>query len=298
MFWHVADLVRPLAHLQERVVAGRARVGRIEQQAMGEAATPAGRELPVLALDVVHDGRAGPGEQRRDDQADALAGARRCEGHHMLGTVVAEIPVAEPPEEDARGMEQPGPLDLLPARPARRAVGGDEPVLPGAPQRADDGDDDARKSARRCDHAGLVEDRRRIGVVGVPPLEEAPGVIDRPGEDREPGQAEPRLVGELGRGPLGRHPQAADHHREDDQDLAEEELGGGHPPSHAWRELRVPSLRQESLQRPKMKIAFICAVLRSLARASRRSQFVARHRMHGDSSRDRKTGVRFQVVRY
>ena len=212
----VADLVRPLAHLEERVVAGRARVGRVEQEAVGEAATPAGRELPVLALDVVHNGRAGPGEQRRDHQADALAGARGCEGHHMLGAVVAEIPVAKPPEEDACRVEQPSPLDLLPVGPARRAVGGDQPILPRPPQRADDGDDNACKSARRRDHGGLVEDRRCVSVVGVPPFEEAPGVIDRPGQDREPGQAETRLVGELGSGPFGRHPQAADHHREDD----------------------------------------------------------------------------------
>ena len=220
IFWNVADFVRSLAHLEERVIAGRTRVSRVEQEAVGEAATPAGRELPVLALDVVHHGRAGPGQQGRNDKADALARARRCKGHHMLGTLVAEIPVAEPPEEDARGLEQPGPLDLLPARPARRAVGGDEPVLPCPPQRPDDGNGDAREPARSCDHTGLVEDRRRISVVGVPPLEEAPGVIDRPGEDHEPGQAESRLVGELGRGPLGRHPQAANHHREDDQDLA------------------------------------------------------------------------------
>ena len=246
MFWNVADLVRPLAYFQERVVSGRARVGGIEQQAVGKAATPARRELPVLALDVMHHGRASPGKQGRNDQADTLARARRRERHHMLGTVVAEIPVAEPPEEDARGMEQPGSLDLLPAGPARRTVGGDQPILPRPPKRPDDRNDNTCEPARSRDHAGLVEDRRRIGVVGVPPLEEAPGVIDRPGEDPEPGQAEPRLVGELGRGPFGRYPQAANHDREDDQDLAEKELGRGHPPSHVWRELRVPSLRQES----------------------------------------------------
>ena len=39
-------------------------------------AREAGGELPVLALDVMDDGRARPGEQRRHDQADALAADR------------------------------------------------------------------------------------------------------------------------------------------------------------------------------------------------------------------------------
>src|SRR3546814_8133724 len=69
----VADLVGSLSYLEQRVVAGRARVGRVEQQAVREALSPAGRELPVLALDVVDDGGTGPGQQRRDHEANALA---------------------------------------------------------------------------------------------------------------------------------------------------------------------------------------------------------------------------------
>ena len=97
----VADLVRALPHLEQRVVAGRARIGRIEQQAVRELRPPAGCQLPVLALDVVNDGRAGPGQQGRDDEADALARARRRKGHDVLGTVVAQIVAVEPTEEDA-----------------------------------------------------------------------------------------------------------------------------------------------------------------------------------------------------
>ena len=135
----VADLVRSLAHLEQRVVAGRARIGRIEQQAVREFRPPAGGQLPVLALDVVNDGRPGPRQQRRDDKPDALARAGRREGHDMLGSVMAQILAAEPAEEDAGRPEEPGALDLALVRPARGAIGGDEPVLACPPQRADDG---------------------------------------------------------------------------------------------------------------------------------------------------------------
>ena len=70
---HVADFGRSFAHFKQRVVAGGVWIGRIEQQAMGELRPPSRRELPVLALDVVYDRRRGPGQQRRQDKADALA---------------------------------------------------------------------------------------------------------------------------------------------------------------------------------------------------------------------------------
>ena len=62
---------------------------------------PAGGQLPVLALDVVDDRRARPGQQGRHDQADALAGAGRREAQHMLGPVMAKIVGAELAEDDA-----------------------------------------------------------------------------------------------------------------------------------------------------------------------------------------------------
>ena len=83
-------------------------IGGIEQQAGGEAAAPAGGELPVLALDVVDDGGAGPGQQRRHHQADALAGARRRHGEDVLGAVVAQIGVIEQSEHDAARRQQAG----------------------------------------------------------------------------------------------------------------------------------------------------------------------------------------------
>ena len=53
---HIAHLMRAAPDFQQRVVRGRFRIGRVEQQAVREARAPAGRDVPVLALDVVNDG--------------------------------------------------------------------------------------------------------------------------------------------------------------------------------------------------------------------------------------------------
>ena len=98
---HVAHLLRALAHLEQRVEAGGQRVGGIEQQAVGELGAPAGREHPVLALDVVDDRRAGPGQQGGHHQADALARPRRCHRQDMLGAIVAQVAVPVETEDDA-----------------------------------------------------------------------------------------------------------------------------------------------------------------------------------------------------
>ena len=81
----VAYLGVAAAHFEQRIVPGRSRIGRIEQQHAAEAGTPARRQLPVLTLDVVDDGRTRPGQKRRDDQSDALsrrvgAKQRTCSG--------------------------------------------------------------------------------------------------------------------------------------------------------------------------------------------------------------------------
>jgi hypothetical protein len=86
---------------RERIETGGAGIGGIEQQAGGEAAAPASGELPVLALDVVDHGGAGPGQHRRHHQADALAGAGRRHGEDVLGAVMAQIGVIEQSEHDA-----------------------------------------------------------------------------------------------------------------------------------------------------------------------------------------------------
>ena len=224
----VADLVRAAADLEQRIVARRTRIGRIEQQAVREARAPAGGQRPVLALDVVDDRRAGPTQKGRHDQPDALARAGRGEGHDMLGTVMAQIAAIELTQENTGIAEQARALDFARRRPARGAVGGDVARLARAPERAEHGRSAADEAARGSERPGLVEDVGRIGLVMIPPGEERPGPVDRQLAEPEPGQPELRLVGEHRGGPLRRRPQPKNHDREHDQDLSDQELGGGH----------------------------------------------------------------------
>src|SRR3546814_1540619 len=62
---HVAHFMRAASNLQQWVVGGRLRIGRVEQQAMREARAPPCGDLPVLALDVVDDGGRGPRSEER-----------------------------------------------------------------------------------------------------------------------------------------------------------------------------------------------------------------------------------------
>src|SRR5450631_3464170 len=98
---HIAHFLHAATHFHQRVVGGRARIGRVEEKAVREASAPTGGELPVLALDVMYDGRAAPGEKRRDDEAYAFAGARRRKGEHVFWAVVPQIPVTHPSEKHA-----------------------------------------------------------------------------------------------------------------------------------------------------------------------------------------------------
>src|ERR1700730_17807015 len=210
---------------------------------MRDLPPPARGQPPVLALDVVDDCGTGPGEQSRDDQADALAAPRWGEGQDVLRPVMAQIPAAETAEEDTRRPEQPRRLDLSLRRPARGTVGGDHPALPRPPQRANNADGAARESAGCRDRARPIEHFRRVGVVGVPPLEEPPGVIDGNAEQREPWRAQPRLKPKLGGAPLRREPHTRDDDRKDNEDLADEDLGRG----------RFRCLRRSARPRPDLE---------------------------------------------
>ena len=54
----VADLVGAAPDLEQRIVSGRAGVGRIEKKGMGKALAPARRQLPIFAVDIVDDGQS------------------------------------------------------------------------------------------------------------------------------------------------------------------------------------------------------------------------------------------------
>src|SRR6476620_7705808 len=208
------------ADFQQRIVRRRLGVGRIKQQHAAVLRAVTGGELPVLALDVVDDRRAWPGQERRHDQADAFAGTGRREAQHMLRAVVTEIVLAEPAEHDAICANKPGCLHLTRLGPARRTVGLDVLRLPGPPDRHADRRRDRDEAAGRSYVGALDEDLWRISVVDVPPPEEDRRIVEwHPGEF-EPGPAELRLEAEPPRRPLRGAPGREQHEQEDDADLA------------------------------------------------------------------------------
>src|SRR3546814_14576016 len=109
----------------------------VEQQAVREALSPAGRELPFLALDVVDGVGTGPGQQRRDHEANSLARARRREGHDVLRAIIVQVVYPQPAGAAAARLEPPGPLGLLSSRPASCAADGEQEISPCPPPSAD-----------------------------------------------------------------------------------------------------------------------------------------------------------------
>ena len=117
----IAYFAMALTYFHQRIEMRRGHIGRIEPQTMRELRAPAGGQLPVLALDVMHQNRMRPGEQGWDNKAHTLAGSGRRKGHDMIGTVMAEIAVLGLAEEDAGGLQQSGLAQVLAFCPARRA---------------------------------------------------------------------------------------------------------------------------------------------------------------------------------
>ena len=217
----IADFPLAAANLEQRVVGGGGRIGGVEQQHAAMQGAEAGGERPVLALDVVDDGGARPGQQRGDDEAHALAGPRGSEAEHMLRTIMAEILAIQLSEHDAVRPQQPRALDLDRRRPAGRTIGLDVLRLAGTPDGHADGDSDRDEATGRGDVGALHEDRRRIGIIGVPPPKEGWWEIHRHATRQlEPGLPEFRLEAEPPRRPLCRGPDREEHDQEDDDDLA------------------------------------------------------------------------------
>ena len=188
----------------------------------------AGGELPVLALDVMDDRRARPGQERRDDEADAFARSRRREAQHMLRPIVAQIAALVAAQHDAIGSAESSGFDLLRLRPAGRAVGLGILRLAGAPDGHADRDSRGDDPTRCGDVGSLDEDVGRVGVVGVPPPEEGRRKVEREMQQLEPRVAELWLEAEAPGRPLRRAPDRQQDDRKDGDDLAPENLGRGH----------------------------------------------------------------------
>jgi len=129
---HVRDVLRVFDRLSakadfgERVVPCCCAISarRIESQAEVAKAflSPARRDFPVLAFDVVDHDAVGPTEQGRDYQSYAFACTRRCEREYVRWCRIAEIiglPSISPCAniDAALCVQQPGSADLLPGGP-------------------------------------------------------------------------------------------------------------------------------------------------------------------------------------
>src|SRR6516165_6866617 len=86
-------------------------------------------QIPVLALDIVNDTAARPGQKGRNDEANALARPRRRKTEHMLRSIVAQVMAPESSEHDAVGPNKLRGPDLRRGSPTRRAVGRGRPRL-------------------------------------------------------------------------------------------------------------------------------------------------------------------------
>jgi hypothetical protein len=171
-------------------------------------------------------GRCRPAQQRGNDQAHALAGARRREGYHMLRSFVAQVAAVfgrHPAEEDTGRFGQPGFDDLLALSPTRRSVGRDALGQPGAPHSQADRGACGEQAARSRDSATTQKDVWGIRIVEIPPLEELPRLVDRYAIQAEPRRPELRLMPERRCRPLRRSPDASQGRRQHYDDLPEQD---------------------------------------------------------------------------
>ena len=216
---HVANLRVPAPNLQQRVVSRTLRVGGIEAQHPADTGAAGRGQLPVLALDVVDDQRARPGEERGHYQAHPLPAPRGRETEDMLWPVVAQVGPAISPQHHALVAEQPGLANFVGFGPSRRAIGSDVPALPRAPDGQSHGRDRGDRGAADRDGRALEEDAGRIGVEGEPPPEEGERRVDRPVPHDEPGPPELRLEGQAPSRPFRRGPDPGKDQQEDEREL-------------------------------------------------------------------------------
>ncbi len=160
----VADLPFAAAHLEQRIVGSGFCVGRVEEQHAAVPGAEAGGELPVLALDVVNNRRARPGQQRGHNEANTLAASGGREAQNMFRPIMAQISVLVASQHDTIGTEKAGRLHLLLLGPTRRAIGLDLLGLACTPDRHADGDGDRDEATGRRDESAFDEDRGCVGV--------------------------------------------------------------------------------------------------------------------------------------
>src|SRR5712671_901981 len=208
----VADLTVTFADLEERIIGCARLIGRVEQEYRSKSSAPTGGQPEVLALDVMDDRGAPPGQQGRNDQTDALARTGWGKAKDMLGTVVPDIAAIKAAEDHSLSPEKSGAPNLPCIGPARRAVGCHLLGFLRPPHRQHDGNADSGKPAARRDAGAFDKYFWRVGVELKPPDEECKRLIHRPAPNREPGRPELWLEGETPGRPLRRAPKKREHH--------------------------------------------------------------------------------------
>ncbi len=143
----------------------------------------------------------------------------------MFRAVVAQVSrriAAELAEKYARRLEQARLFYVLMFRPARRTIGGYAPGLTRAMNRHGHGGAGAQHTAHRGDHAAAHEYVRCVRLVGIPPDEELPGVVDRQTADMAGGRAQARRVAKRCGRVLRTSPDAHAGHRANHHDMPEQ----------------------------------------------------------------------------
>src|SRR3546814_247432 len=98
----------------------------------------------------------------------------------MLRPVVAQIGMIVVPQHDTISPEKTGGAPLLLPGQASRAIGLDLLGFAGSPNGPADGDGAREEAAGNGDERALDEDRRRIGVVEIPPPVKFGRIVERP----------------------------------------------------------------------------------------------------------------------
>ena len=160
----------------------------------------------------MHHGAAGPGQQGRHNQPHPLAGPGRRKGEHMFRPVMAQILALPAPQKHAIAAQQFRAHKITLLSPACRAIGRDALLPARAPNRSDNRCQNAEQSTTGSDRTAARKHIGRIGLIGIPPLEEPPGPVDRHLTPDEPWPPKRRLVAKRMRHPLRRTP----HRRHDD----------------------------------------------------------------------------------
>jgi hypothetical protein len=100
------------------------------------------RQFPILALDVVDNGRSRPCQQRGHNKTNPLAGSGGGKAKRMLRAIMPEIVALVTAEHHAVGTKQASLFDFLALGPAGGAECLDVLRLPRPPDRHEDGDRD------------------------------------------------------------------------------------------------------------------------------------------------------------